>query len=169
MFRIRIGLLCMIILMFGSTVKVAMQHAIASEQQEVQKTDDAMCVPMGEIILGSPNSLEQKKSPVNFPHNRHFGYDCKTCHHKWKGDTQIRTCTTSGCHDLKESPKKPTKYLAYSDSTIKYFKYAFHTQCIGCHKEIQMKRTAMEMSYRTLETQLPETGPTGCVKCHPRQ
>ncbi|MBW1841730.1 MAG: cytochrome c3 family protein [Deltaproteobacteria bacterium] len=128
-----------------------------------------MCVPMGDIELMPPASVEAKRSPVNFPHSRHFNNDCKSCHHKWEGNAKIQNCTTAGCHDQVAAPKTKEKYLKYSDISIKYYKYAFHSQCVGCHKEIKQKRKAMEMSHTTLKDKLPATGPTGCKGCHPAQ
>ena len=167
MHRIQIGVLCLLmVFVFGITLDVAGQETTGKKQVE-QKIED-MKVPMGIIVLGAPESVEQKRTAVNFPHFRHFGFHCKKCHHKWEGDAKIPTCTTSDCHDLLKSPKKPTKYLSYTDTGIKYYKYAFHQQCIGCHKEIKIKRKKMEMSYKTLEVKLPKTGPTECKECHPK-
>jgi hypothetical protein len=146
----------MMVLIFGISFGVAGQ-------------DVKMCVQMGNILLEPPASVKQSRSKVNFPHGVHFNYNCRTCHHKWTGDAPIRNCTTSGCHDLKESPKEPTKYLVYTDSAIKYFKYAFHSQCIGCHKEIKTERVKIEASKKISDANLPATGPTGCIKCHPKQ
>ncbi|MFC1812970.1 cytochrome c3 family protein [Thermodesulfobacteriota bacterium] len=170
MFKVRVGLLVMVLIfVVGLMTEFAGQNANAGDRYGLQESDAEMCVPMGEVILVPPESGKQKRSSVHFPHSRHFSYECKTCHHKWKGDVQIQNCTTSGCHDLKKAPKEQTKYLVYPDSAIKYFKYAFHSQCIGCHKEIKTKRRSLEMSYQTLKTELPKTGPTGCNKCHPKE
>lgn len=163
--RLRIGVLClMMVFIFGISMEVAGENKGDTEQALGD-----MCVPMGKIMLKPDASVKQKKSPVEFHHSKHFVYDCKTCHHKWEGNTKIVTCETSGCHDLLKSPKKPTKYLSYTDTGIKYYKYAFHQQCVGCHKEIKNKRKEMEMSYKTLTTVLPKTGPTGCIECHPKE
>jgi len=136
------------------------------DKDDSQKTDDAMCVPMGSISLKPPESVEQKKDPVSFPHAVHFIYDCKACHHKWEQTKPITNCTTSGCHDLQESPGKPVKYLQYTNSTIKYYKYAFHKQCIGCHKESNAKRAKLITSHKTINEGLPAAAPTGCKGCH---
>ena len=165
MHRTRIGILCMImIFVFGTSLKVAGQNPVNIEQNQ-----DVMVVPMGVVILEPDASVEQKKSPVEFNHSKHFIYDCRTCHHKWEGNAKIANCTTSNCHDLLNSPENPTKYLAYTDTGIKYYKYAFHESCIGCHKEIKIKRKKMEMSFKTHEAKLPKTGPTACIECHPKE
>jgi len=160
MLRVRIGLLCLaMMLIFG----------MALEAIGKQEGENAMCVPMGDIELMPPASVEAKRSPVAFPHSRHFNNDCKTCHHKWEGRAKVQNCTTASCHDQATPPKTKEKYLKYSDASIKYFKYAFHSQCVGCHKAIKKKRKAMEMSHTTLKDKLPATGPTGCKGCHPAQ
>jgi hypothetical protein len=70
---------------------------------------------------------------------------------------------------LLKSPKKATKYLVYTDTGIKYYKYAYHKKCVGCHKEVKAKRKEMEMSYQVLKEKLPSSGPTGCIECHPKE
>lgn len=165
MHRIRIGVLClMMVFLLGIS-----WEATGLEKEAGKQETEEMCVPMGMIVLAPAESVEKKKTPVEFPHARHFVYECKACHHKWEGTTQINSCTTSDCHDLLKPPKAPTKYLAYTDTGIKYFKYAFHEKCVGCHKAIKSKRKEMEMSYVTLKEKLPKTGPTGCIECHPKK
>ena len=163
--KIRIGVLCLIMaFILGVSLQATGQDTDTGEENL-----EVMRVPMGVIVLQPEETVEQKKSPVEFHHSKHFIYECRACHHKWDGKTQITNCTTSGCHDLLESPKKPTKYLAYTDEGIKYFKYAFHQKCVGCHNAINAKRKKMEMSYQTLNAKLPNSGPTGCVECHPKE
>jgi len=131
--------------------------------------DDEMCVPMGEITLASL-AKDAQRSEVTFPHAVHFSYACQECHHKWNKIEAIQSCTTSGCHDLDKAPVdekgKPVK-----DKVIKarYYKNAYHDNCIGCHKEIKMKNRAMEASKAALGEKLPPTGPTGCIQCHPKE
>jgi len=165
MHKIRIWVLClMVAFILGISLETTGQDSEAGEEKL-----EPMCVPMGVIVLQPEGMVERKRSPVEFHHSKHFIYECRACHHKWDGKTQITSCTTSGCHDLLESPKKPTKYLAYTDTGIKYFKYAFHQNCVGCHKAIKAKRKEMEMSYQMLNAKLPNTGPTGCIECHPKE
>ena len=73
----------LLIAVFGSTGKVAGENT----------NEEVMCIPMGNILLEPPEAVKAKKSPVDFPHSRHFVYDCKICHHQWEGDTQIQNCT----------------------------------------------------------------------------
>ncbi len=74
----KIGLLylCLsMILVFGSITMVV-----------GQETEDEMVVPMGVIVLEPPESVEPKRSAVEFPHSTHFAsVDCGTCHHTWQG------------------------------------------------------------------------------------
>ena len=125
-----------------------------------------MVVPMGIITLRAPEGVESKRSPVNFPHARHFQTDCRSCHHKWQGTEQIKGCMTSGCHDLTEAPEKASSYLSYSDVAIRYYKYAYHKACIGCHREIKAQNQALAESYQVVAEQLPSAGPSGCIECH---
>jgi hypothetical protein len=165
MHRLRIGLLClMMVFVFGISIKVAGQENEASEP-----TLEDMNVPMGIIVLEPDESIENKRTPVEFYHSKHFTFECKECHHKWEGKAKIPTCTTTDCHDSLKSPKRPTKYLSYTDEAILYYKYAYHQMCVGCHKEIKIKRKAMEASYTLLKDKLPKTGPTGCIECHPKE
>lgn len=165
MHRLRIGLLClMMVFLFGVSLDVSGQENEASES-----TLEDMSVPMGIIVLEPDETLEPKRAPVEFHHSKHFTFDCKKCHHKWEGKTHIPGCRTTDCHDNFTPPKKPTKFLSYTETGIKYYKYAYHQMCVGCHKEMKIKRKAMEMSYTVLKDKLPKTGPTGCVECHPKE
>jgi hypothetical protein len=131
--------------------------------------DDEMCVPMGEITLSSL-AKDAERSAVTFPHAVHFNYTCQECHHKWNGKEAIQSCTTSGCHDLDKAPVDE-KGKPIEDKVIKarYYKNAFHDNCIGCHKQIKMKNKDMEASMASLGEKLPPTGPTGCIQCHPKE
>ena len=170
MHRIGVGILfALLVLILGSVPVLAGQQTQDSEPKGVHETEDVMCLPMGTIVLGPPESVESKRASVDFPHSKHFVYDCKTCHHKWKGDAKIQDCTTSGCHDVQESPLKSKKGKIDRELAVRYYKTAFHKQCIDCHKQMKAKNKELEMSQRMLEAKLPETGPTTCVKCHPRQ
>ena len=130
-----------------------------------QGSDGEMCVPMGIIVLEPPDSVEAKKTPIEFPHSLHFTHCCQTCHHEWKGTEEISSCTASGCHDLTVSPIKERK----DTNPILYYKEAYHTMCIGCHKDIRVRNKELEMSKKTLTETLPPAGPTGCIGCHPRE
>jgi Class III cytochrome C family len=164
MFRIRVAVLCLVIVfVFGMALNVAGQN-----ESDTEAAVEDMLVPMGVIVLEPDPSVESKRSPVEFHHAKHFKYDCRTCHHKWEGNTKITNCTTSNCHDLLKAPKKPTKYLAYTEDGIKYYKYAYHQTCIGCHKETKAKQKKMEMLYKTPEKKKIIV-PTSCTECHPKE
>ena len=125
-----------------------------------------MCVPLGNITLQPPEGVESKRSPVEFPHARHFETECSVCHHKWQRTEQIKGCTTSGCHDQIKAPERSRSYLSYSDVAIKYYKYAYHKACIGCHKEIKLKNQKLAESYQVVDETIAAVGPSGCVECH---
>lgn len=164
MYRIRAAVLCLVIVfVFGIALNVAGQN-----KSDTEVAVEDMIVPMGVIVLKPDPSVEQKRSPVEFYHSKHFKYECRTCHHKWEGNTKITNCTTSNCHDLLKAPKKPTKYLAYTEEGIKYYKYAYHQSCIRCHKEIKVEQKKMEMALKAPEKEL-EKVPTSCNECHPKQ
>jgi hypothetical protein len=151
------GILCLIIaVMLGLTLEVS-----------GQSSESDMCVPMGIITIEPPEGVKATKTPVDFPHSAHFQTDCKSCHHKWNGREKIQGCMAGGCHDSTVAPETSTKYLSYSDVAIKYFKYAYHQACIGCHKEIKARNMALEKSYRVVEDKLQPAGPSGCIECHP--
>jgi len=164
MFRIRVGVLCLVIVfVFGMALNVAGQN-----KSDTKAAVEDMVVPMGVIVLKPDPSVKPKRSSVEFNHSKHFTYDCRACHHKWEGITKIPTCTTSKCHDLFKSPKKPTRYLVYTKKGIKYYKYAYHKNCIGCHKEIKVKQAKTEMLNKTSEAKKLIV-PTSCTECHPRE
>jgi hypothetical protein len=132
-------------------------------------SDDEMCIPMGKIALSAPESVEAKRSAVEFPHAVHFTYNCTRCHHQWSGVDKIVSCTTAGCHELTSSPIKAGSTEFEGEPEILYFKNAFHTNCIGCHQEIKANNKKLELTKGTLPAQLPKTGPTGCIECHPQE
>jgi hypothetical protein len=130
--------------------------------------ESELCVPMGVIVISPPEKVEPKNAPVDFHHSKHFMYECRQCHHKWDGTTANLSCGTSNCHDLGTNPKAEGKQeklpMAY-----RYFKNAYHNQCIGCHKANKQNNLKLELSKKTLKSNLKNPGPTGCVECHPRQ
>ncbi len=163
MYRLRVGVLCLVmVFVFG----LALNATGENKSDTIEAVED-MCVPMGIIVLKPDPSVEQKRAPVEFNHAKHFSFDCRTCHHKWEANTKVTTCTTSKCHNLLKAPEKPTKYLAYTEDGIKYFKYAYHQSCIGCHKEIKSKQKKKEMLYKASETKIKNV-PTSCNECHPK-
>lgn len=152
-------LLLSVVLVLGSITMVVGQEA-----------ETEMIVPMGIIELEPPDSVEPVRASVEFPHSKHFAsVDCRTCHHKWKGNEVITGCKNTGCHDVAVSPTKTEKNRPNPDSLIKYYKMAYHKMCIGCHKEIKAQNKQLEASFKELKEKLPPFGPTGCVECHPKE
>jgi len=142
--------------------------ALVATAQDAKEKEGYLSVPIGTIELKPPEAVAAVKNPVEFPHSRHFVYNCKECHHAWNLDARLQTCTTSECHDLVKTPKKESGAAAVAD--IQYFKKAFHQKCIGCHQEIKKQNTAMEKSLRFSDKKLTlqKSGPTGCIECHPK-
>ena len=152
---------------FGLVLAIILGNAMV-----VTGSGDAedMCIPMGTIVLEPLLGVEAKRTPVDFHHPTHFGFSCQTCHHKWtEMDQPIAGCSTSGCHDVAEAPKPTETGAVDKDLAARYYKTAFHNLCIGCHKEMQIQNKALEMSGRVLKENLPSTGPTGCIQCHPKE
>ena len=142
---------------------------LAAGANETEVTMDAIYVPVGRLVLAPPVGVTPKRSAVAFPHSGHFDYTCKTCHHKWDGNSPVQGCSASKCHDQLSSTVKDKKTLDYGPMAIRYYKYAFHQQCISCHRQIKVHNEKLERSRRKLEESLQRPGPTGCVGCHPRE
>lgn len=157
--KIGVLFLCLsVVLIFGSVTIVG-----------GQETENEMIVPMGTIEIAPPDGAEQTRSPVEFPHSRHFAnVYCKTCHHDWSGTEVIKNCTTEGCHDLTVSPTK-SQDASDPNLAIRYYKTAFHQMCLGCHKERRIQNMKLEMSFKELKEKLIIPGPTSCIKCHPKE
>jgi len=130
-------------------------------------SDGAICIPMGNFMIDPPPSVKRVRASVDFPHARHFVYNCNLCHHKWDYVSPVKTCRTSGCHDQFAPTKKPLKDGSYTDAAMKYYKYAYHNKCRGCHQEIQEHKREMTASLNNVK-ELPQPGPTGCLECHPK-
>ena len=156
MHKIRFIGLILMVLIFGSSLMVFGQEL------------EDLVVPMGSILLEPPESVTAKRTPVDFPHSRHFDFNCKRCHHKWDKESQIEDCTTSGCHDLLESPKKANDKAVSEVESILYFKNAYHKTCIGCHKDIKAKNLLAESQLKVSDkaTVIKKVGPTTCKGCH---
>jgi len=156
MIKISVGIFCLILaLIFGNAMVVT-----------GESEDESMSVPMGIIALEPPDSVEEPKPAVEFPHSLHFGFNCRTCHHKWDQETPIEGCMTSGCHDLTEAPKKTQSRQSAENLAVRYYKTAYHKMCISCHKEMKAQNKKLELSGRVLVDNLPNTGPTSCKGCH---
>lgn len=156
--KVGILLVCIVMaIIFGSVL-------VVSGEEDAED----MVVPMGIIELSAPDGVEQKRALVEFPHSRHFGFECKTCHHTWEGTSPITGCMTSDCHDVIEAATKTKKGTPSRAEEIRYFKKAYHESCIGCHKIMRLKNRKLEMSGKKLDNPLPSPGPSSCIGCHPK-
>ena len=159
MSKMRFVVLCLIpVLVFGGSL------VIASPDEKAE--GESLCIPIGTIELSAPEGVELKESEVAFPHSEHFSYKCQECHHTWDMDAKLSGCMTSGCHDLTQAPKESENMEAE-----RYYKKAFHSKCIGCHKEIKKQNRAAEKqaSFDGKDVRILAVGPTGCNKCHPKE
>jgi hypothetical protein len=138
---------------------------VSSSVEEIQ---EALTVPLGIIELKPPEQTVPVNSLVRFPHSRHFMYECRKCHHKWEGSVSNLSCGTSNCHDLSVIPKADGDKSKQNQS-FRYFKKAYHDQCIGCHKAIKVSNFNKEISKKAIKSKMPNPGPTGCIECHPRR
>ena len=154
-----------VVLLIGIFACVSLGVAVAGDDAA---EGGEMCVPMGEITLAPPDSVEAKRAPVAFNHSRHFVLACNNCHHAWEGTEPIVGCMTSGCHDLDVLPRKEDSKVIDKAQAYRYYKNAYHGQCIGCHKTMKMKNEEMAKTLASMDEKLPATGPTGCIECHPK-
>ena len=150
-----------VVLLIGIVACAALGVAVAG--------DEEMCVPMGVITLVPPDSVEAKRAAVEFQHSRHFILACNTCHHTWEVAEPITGCMTAGCHDLDTLPRKEDSKAIDKDLAFRYYKNAYHGQCIGCHKTMKQEIQHMANTLAGIDGKLPTTGPTGCIECHPKE
>jgi hypothetical protein len=155
------------ILQIAGLFTVLFIGGLTSFADNPEVTMDAIFVPVGRLVIAPPVGVTPKRSAVAFPHSQHFGYTCKTCHHKWDGHTPVQGCTASKCHDLTSFSVKSSKAMVDRPEAIRYYKYAYHQQCIGCHREIQTRNEKLARSLKRIDTPMQSTGPTGCSDCHP--
>ncbi len=130
--------------------------------------DEEMCVPMGTIVLRPPSSVDAQRAAVEFQHGRHMVLACTSCHHTWEGAEPISGCMAAGCHDLDAPPRKADSTAIDQEQAFRYYKDAYHGQCIGCHRTMQQEIQQMAASLTRMDGKLPATGPTGCIGCHPK-
>ena len=167
MHRISLAVLCLMIALFGGALLMGGPIAGASESQVIE--DGELTLPVGTITIEPPDEIEPLRSSVEYPHSRHFDFNCKTCHHIWDGGAVLNGCMTSECHDVVESPKKTGKKQLDPDVEILYFKKAYHKLCLTCHSDMKKKNKEVEMAYGLSDAKILKTGPTSCLKCHPKE
>lgn len=156
-----------VVLLIGILVCAPWGIAVAGD--DAVSGDEVMCVPMGVITLQPPDSVEAKRAAVAFPHDTHLSLACNNCHHTWDGTAPITGCRTSGCHDLDALPRKADSKAADKTLAFRYYKSAYHGQCIGCHKTMKLEIKEMSKTLADIDGKLPSTGPTGCIGCHPKE
>ena len=127
-----------------------------------------LTIPLGNLSVSAPSDAEITLPDSLFPHNRHMTYSCDTCHHKWDYTEDLQSCTASGCHDLAKAPEKSVKDGAYTEESIRYYKYAYHQMCRGCHREINAQNRAIDNQNRFAGSgaAIMRNGPVSCKGCH---
>jgi len=167
MFDKKMVILCLAIFMLLGGTLMASNVSFSEDIDE----EDTLCIPVGKFALGAPDGAQQTLAGVEFPHSRHMTYNCSTCHHKWKYHAIVDTCATSGCHDLTEAPADAIKDGKYTAEGIRYYKYAYHNLCRGCHRENNAAFLEREKQDRfgTEPLEALRNGPVGCVGCHPKE
>ncbi|KKM00429.1 hypothetical protein LCGC14_1804510 [marine sediment metagenome] len=103
MFKIIIGMLCLILAVFLGTPMM-----VSGEEPE-----DIMSLPLGKIIIEPPESVTPKRPPSFLTHSLHFGYKCSKCHHTWEYNTRIKAC---GPSYLRRINTDASRYYIRSDS-----------------------------------------------------
>ena len=164
MHRFRVIFMCLLMVMV-----LGVTWVVAGQVAKYEGSDGALSVPIGSFVIAPPESVVKQRAAVDFPHSRHFVYNCKRCHHMWDNTNRIQNCMTSDCHDQVTAPEKPLKNGKYTEAAIKYYKYAYHGQCRGCHKELELLKAELAESAKGPEKGASDIGPTGCVECHPEE
>jgi hypothetical protein len=97
--------------------------------------------------------LEGKTRPaVTFPHNRHLeaGLSCKDCHHVYENGKNV---LDEG--ELEEGNQSIHCSACHGQNSRLDPEQAFHNQCIGCHRKVQIEKK--------------KTVPQYCGGCHVRK
>ena len=126
-----------------------------------------LTIPMGNLSVSAPEDAELTLPDSLFPHSRHMTFACATCHHKWDYTEDLQSCTASGCHDLGKQPEKSVEDGQYTEESIRYYKYAYHQMCRGCHRDINAQNR--EINKELLaggNMELKRNGPVSCKGCH---
>lgn len=150
--------------MSTSTAPVTCEQCHPASQAAVERSVDALDIPMGTLTLTAPEGTDTKRPPVEFPHGGHFDYACQTCHHEWDGESPVQNCTTADCHDQAEADEK-TRNINDPRNSL-YFLAAYHKACIECHRDLSKQRTRLEKTGTLDESMLPVHGPLACNECH---
>jgi|GEM_PF-294251 len=151
-----------------STGPIACDGCHPTPHSEVENSEEALSIPLGDLTIEPPEGVEAKRGPVKFPHGRHFEFACQSCHHDWDGESEVQNCTTSGCHE--ETEPSGTRDIKHEDNVL-YYLAAYHNACLDCHRDTEKQRKDMIKAAakedRTIkEVDLPKAGPVGCIACH---
>ena len=159
------------ILALVASATLVVAASLIAIAEEKAATMDAIILPVGRLALAPPVGVMPKRAAVAFPHSRHFDYACRTCHHQWDGQSEVRSCSASNCHDQVSAPPPANgaRHADYIYDSIGYFKFAFHRKCIDCHTAIATRNARLAGTVFRLNTPPQKTGPTSCVQCHPRE
>ncbi|HKK91065.1 MAG TPA: cytochrome c3 family protein [Desulfobacteraceae bacterium] len=147
-----------------ATGPVDCQGCHPANSPEGQSSPGSIDIPLGAMTIHAPEDVWQKRASVSFPHDDHFNYSCKSCHHAWDGTSEIQNCTTSQCHDQTE-PHPDTRDIN-DPKNNDYFLAAYHKACIECHRDLQEKAETMTETAGTEKADLPPYGPVLCSGCH---
>lgn len=106
--------------------------------------------PPADIKLAPPEGMKASKTLVDFSHARHGAakIECETCHHTWDGESEVLSCSASGCHDQPGKRGDNSFYRAFHSRKSE-------TSCVGCHKIVKKKDRKSPV-------------PISCKSCHPR-
>jgi hypothetical protein len=146
-----------VILLILLSFTLAAGGAVGIADDEVSE----ICIKLEKIMLKPPEGVEQTRASVEFTHIKHLiDFPCSSCHHTWEGEGDVLSCTAQDCHDLATKPpwgtrKASPRYLDYTEAALGYFEFAYHKQCLECHRE-----------YRE---QGNEDAYMACWKCHPQE
>jgi len=102
------------------------------------------------LTLSPPETIKATKTFVTFPHAKHEAakLECATCHHTWDGKSEIKNCSTAGCHDQPGKKGETAYYTAFHAKKT-------DSSCLGCHK--------------TMKKQGRKNVPVSCKQCHPKK
>ncbi len=113
---------------------------------------------MPEYLIDNKDVYNNKKKPaVLLDHDLHMAVaDCMDCHHHYiDGENVLEYFDlyegAEGvlCRDCHAEPG--TRFREDHDPTVKDLELAYHSQCIGCHREMAGQNA---------------TGPRTCIGCH---
>ncbi|WP_022668647.1 cytochrome c3 family protein [Desulfospira joergensenii] len=118
--------------------------------------EETFLLPAGTMTLVPPPGYSPKKSWVVFPHSFHFKFSCKRCHHEWEPVEEVKSCSSSGCHE-EFWPGAPSA-RPWEEKKSFSMTGAYHKACRDCHRE-ELKKLDKKQAAGF-------TGPIACDGCH---